>query len=362
MVQRTILFYINQIYDGGAERVIVTLANLFAEDGCRSILLTSFRHSGEYDLSEKVHRISVEGEEKKDGRLRKNFRRITFLRKAVLEYHPDIVVSFMSESIVRALVGTIGLDVKNLISVRANPEVEYKSGIRRFLSRTLYSMTDACVFQTNEAKGWFPRRLQKKSRIIFNPINESFYQVERRPVKGKIVTCGRLSPEKNHKILIGAFYEVQKEFHEVSLEIYGEGVLREELQLYIDSLGISDKVFLRGKTSNVAEVLSQAELFVLSSDTEGLPNALQEALAAGVPCISTDCPSGGPAMLIDDGYNGKLCRPKDTKGLAGCMLELLADKQRREAMGEAARKKARAFASDKVFEDWREYISEVING
>ncbi len=234
-MQRSILFYINQIYDGGAERVMVNLANLFAENGYRSVLLTSFRHGGEYDLSEKVHRLSVEEEEKKDHKLIKNFRRIKFLRKTVKEYHPDIVVSFMTEPIVRMFIATVGLKTKRLISVRNNPGKSYRTGMGWFIGKIIFPMADACVFQTEEAKEWFPLRLQKKSRIIFNPVGDRFYHIERKPVQGKIVTCGRLSPGKNQKMLIEAFFEVQKKYPKISLEIYGEGELRQELQNHIDS-------------------------------------------------------------------------------------------------------------------------------
>lgn len=361
MIQKSILFYINHIYGGGAERQIVNLANLFAENGHKSILLTSFRHSGEYALSEKVHRISIEEEEKRGNNISRNFRRIAFLRKTVVKYHPDMVVSFMTEPIVRTFIATMGVNVKILISVMTDPKRAHKSGIRRFIGKIIFPMADACVFQTQEAKEWFPLRLQKKSKVIFNPVDESFYHVERKPLKGKIVTCGRLTLVKNHKMLIEAFYEVQKKYSEISLEIYGEGELRQELQLYIDSLGISDKAFLRGKTSNVAEVLSQAEIFVLTSDVEGMPNALQEALAAGVPCISTDCPCGGPASLIKDGYNGKLCRPKDKAGLVNCILELFEDRKKMEIMGKTARENAKIFSSKKIYKEWEDYVSQVVS-
>lgn len=359
-MQRSILFYINQIYDGGAERVMVNLANLFAENGYKSVLLTSFCHSGEYDLSEKVHRLSVEDEERKDNKFNKNFRRITFLRKTVKKYDSDIVVSFMTEPNVRMLIATMGLKVKRLISVRNDPRRVHRTGMGWFIGKIIFPMADACVFQTEEAKEWFPLRLQKKSRVIFNPVGDSFYHIERKPMQGRIVTCGRLVVQKNHKMLIEAFYEVQKKYPEVSLEIYGEGELRQELQRHIDNLGISDKAFLRGRTSNVIEILSKAEIFVLPSDYEGMPNALQEALAVGVPCISTDCPCGGPSALIDDGQNGKLCKPKDMMGLVACILELLRDREKMEAIGKAARNKAKMFSSNEIYKEWESYMTEVM--
>lgn len=150
----------------------------------------------------------------------------------------------------------------------------------------------------------------------YNAVKEEFYQVERTPVRGEIVTCGRLTEQKNHKLLIDAFAEVQKIYPFATLKIYGEGVLREKLQNQIDSLNLNEKVFLMGATNDVAKALQTADLFVLSSDYEGMPNALMEAMAAGVPCISTDCPCGGPRELFGEDASDKLVPCNDSAQLA----------------------------------------------
>jgi glycosyltransferase involved in cell wall biosynthesis len=117
-----------------------------------------------------------------------------------------------------------------------------------------------------------------------------------------------------------------------------------------------------GTTDHVEEVLAGAKLFVLSSDYEGMPNALMEALAMGVPSIATDCPCGGPRMLIRDKKNGFLFPVGDRRALAGLLAELLSDEETRERVGEAARVRAKEFHTQKVFSIWEDYVTKIVGG
>lgn len=295
-----ILFYINAIHDGGAERVMINLAKYFSDTRYETILVTSFRDIWEYKIEGNVKRLTLEENEIKQGKIKRNLSRIIKLRDILKKEKPDVAVSFMAEPNFRLLVASLGLNVKTIVSVRNDPNKEYAGRIGNFVGKWLLPLADGCVFQTKEAQKWFPKRLQRKSTIIFNAVKEEFFHIERKPVLGEIVTCGRLEAQKNHKLLIDAFSEVVKEHPYAKLKIYGEGSLRDVLQEQINKLGLQDKAFLMGATNDVAKALQTADLFVLSSDYEGMPNALMEAMAAGVPCISTDCPCGGPRELFKD--------------------------------------------------------------
>lgn len=293
-----ILFYINAIHDGGAERVMINLAKYFSDTGYETILVTSFRDTWEYKIEGNVKRLTLEENEIKQGKIKRNFSRIIKLRDILKKEKPDVAVSFMAEPNFRLLIASLGLNVKTIVSVRNDPNKEYAGKIGKFVGKWILPIADGCVFQTKEAQEWFPERLQRKSTIIFNAVKEEFFHIERKPVAGEIITCGRLEAQKNHKLLIDAFAEVVKEHPYAKLKIYGEGSLRNVLQEQINKLGLQDKAFLMGATNDVAKALQTADLFVLSSDYEGMPNALMEAMAAGVPCISTDCPCGGPRELF----------------------------------------------------------------
>ena len=353
---KKIMFYINAIHDGGAERVMVNLAKYFSENGYDATLVTSFRDTWEYPLAATVRRLTLEEVEIKQSRIKRNFSRIKKLRDLCKSEKPDILISFMEEPNFRAILATRGLPVKTLVSVRNDPNKEYAGKIGQFVGKVLLPMADGCVFQTSDAQKWFPERLQKKSRIIYNAVKEEFYQVERTPVRGEIVTCGRLTEQKNHKLLIDAFAEVQKIYPFATLKIYGEGVLREKLQNQIESLNLNEKVFLMGATNDVAKALQTADLFVLSSDYEGMPNALMEAMAAGVPCISTDCPCGGPRELFGEDASDKLVPCNDSAQLAKAICKVL--ETTKDGMTE--KRHAETFKPDRVNQMWKDYVHNII--
>lgn len=358
----TIMFYINQIYDGGAERVMVYLANAFAEAGYTSVLVTSFRHEGEYQVSKKVIRHSIDRRGGQQGRVSKNVYRIRVLRAICKKYHPQVLLSFMPEPNFRAMFATIGLSTKNIISVRNDPTVEYAGKVRHFLAHHFLVHAAGCVFQNKGEMVWFPKRLQEKSTIIMNPVWDGFFDVERKPRKGLVVSCGRLTEPKNFNLLIEAFSEVSKQIPWAKLHIYGRGELEEELKKRIGKLGLEEVVFLKGQTTDVPKALSEAEVFVLSSNFEGMPNALLEAMTVGVPCISTDCPPGGPREVFEDDKNGVLVPVGDKVALAKAICTLLKDEQKRQELSGNAISKAEDFRGKTVFRQWERYVSAITEG
>lgn len=358
---KKIMFYINAIHDGGAERVMVNLAKYFSENGYDTTLVTSFRDTWEYPVADSVKRLSLEEQEIKQSRLKRNLSRIFKLRKMCKEEKPDILVSFMEEPNFRAILATRGLPVKTLVSVRNDPNKEYAGKLGNFVGKVLLPMADGCVFQTKEAQEWFPQKLQKKSKIIYNAVKEEFYHIERKPNRGEIVTCGRLTEQKNHAMLISAFAEVVEQYPYATLKIYGEGNLRDTLQEQIDAVGLSDKAFLMGATNDVGKALQTADVFVLSSDYEGMPNALMEAMAAGVPCISTDCPCGGPGELLHN-REEILVGVGNSKKFAQQTKKLLADQQQKDIETDYVKLCAENFAPEAVMKCWEHYIKELNTG
>lgn len=356
----TVLFYINAINGGGAERVMVNLANQFSGCSYNVLLVTSYCAEGEYKLGETVKRLSLENIEIKQSRFMRNLSRIQKLRRICKKEKPDIVVTFMSESNFRGLIATKGLKVKNIISVRNVPEREYAGRIRTIVAKHLLPCSDGCVFQTEDAKRWFPKKLRDKSMVIPNAVNPAFYGVKRTPVEKRIVSCGRLTAQKNQALLIQAFAKAEKNIPGAQLFIYGQGELENALKQLVRELGMSGKVFLKGQTNDVAAAIKCADLFVLSSDYEGMPNALMEAMAVGIPCISTDCPCGGPKELIRDGVDGLLVPVGDEKKMGEAMLRVLSDKKFKETMGMNASIRAQMFEPGRIFGEWKNYIDRII--
>lgn len=355
-----IYFYINKLGDGGAERVTANLANQFNAAGHEVAVINTFRYESEYPLDSNITHYYLEQAGTEGNVLKRNIRRIKKLRRILRADKPDVLVSFMREANIRAVIACKGLKTRSVISVRNAPDKEYAGFVSRLLARTLLTSADGCVFQTNDAMGWFPERLQRRSAVIPNAVKQSFFEISRKPVPYRIVTCGRLTKQKNQRIQADAVAALSAKYPEIQLRIYGTGELREELLEHIASLGCGDHVMLMGETSDVEKALSEADAFILTSDHEGMPNALMEALAAGVPCISTDCPCGGPRELIRDGVNGFLIPVGDTGALVGKLDRLFGSREESSEISSEARRMSRDYLPGIVFEKWSGYITSVL--
>lgn len=349
-----ILFFINSIGYGGAERVITNLANQFSAKGHEILFVTSIKKENEYPLSNNIKRIVLI---KKSGRLLKNLSFVKQLRRILKEESPQCAVSFMAESNFRLLVAARGLKIRTIISVRNDPNREYPSLMTKLLAKNLYKKASGIVFQTTQARNWFPKKVIDKSTIILNQVDETFFSIEEEVTNRKdIVAVGRLTEQKNFQSLIMAFSKIVNEVDD-NLYIYGEGKLRDNLLNLIQKLSLQNRVFLMGLSNNIKHEMFNKKLFVLSSLFEGLPNCLMEAMALGLPCIATDCPCGGPYDLLSSITPSVLC--KDTSEIADKMLMFLSDDKILHLLSKQIKHKAEEFRPAKIFNQWSNFI---ING
>ena len=354
-----ILFCIGSMHKGGAERVISNLSNEFIKKNDVSIVPTSL-DAPMYYLDPRITYYALDDNNNNSFLLR-NFKRIKKLRAFLRKYQPDIIVSFLPEPTFRVMIAKKFLNIKTIISVRNDPNVEYDSFFRKLLVKWLYTSADGFVFQTRDAQKWFSLKIQKKSIIIPNPINEDFIC---KPFNGKrektIVTVGRLTEQKNHKLLIDAFYEVHKIYSDYKLKIYGSGELYNQLQKQIKDLNLEKYVFLEGEVNDIKNVMYKAEMFVLSSNYEGMPNALMEAMALGLPCISTNCPIGGPKYLIQNNKNGILIDTNNKEELINKIIFYIENKEISENYGNEANKVCEMLNPKKINNLWRNYIDSIL--
>lgn len=358
------MFYINALSRGGAERVIINLATKFVENGDRVILVTAYIDKHEYIGLKNIERMVLFPEGRKNGlinNLKRQYSLIHRLRNLLKKEKPDIAISALKESNFRLILTTLGLNTKTIISICSDPKHEYPKLTHQLLAKSLYLFASGIVFQTEDAKKYFSKNIQKKSRIIMNQIDSRFFENKFTGESHDIVAVGRLVEAKNFELLIKSYAKIASYTSE-NLYIYGEGSLRERLQHVVDENGLKERVFLPGIIENVAETIRSAKLFVLSSNYEGMPNALLEALALGLPCVATDCPCGGPNMLIEDGVNGLLVPINDEELLAEAIKKILGDEQYARRMGKEAALRASKYNPDIVFEQWSNYVDDVIRG
>lgn len=359
---KKVLFYINTLEYGGAERVISNLCNRFATKGYEVIMATSYHAEPEYPLSENVKRV-VFFENKETKRFKRNIKLIASLRKLIRAEQIDVVVSFMAEPNIRAILASIFLHRhKTVVSIRNDPCKEYSGMVLTCMSKLLFSFADGIVVQTRDAMEWLPKRLRRKATILKNQVADIFFETEASGERHGIFSVGRLEKQKNHNLLIRAFAAIQSTTTE-NLYIIGDGSLRKDLEKQVRSLHLSDRIFLCGTTDHVAETIADAELFVLPSDYEGSPNALIEAMAEGLLCIATDCPCGGPRELIRDGENGFLVSTNDESSLARAITHVFQmTEDRKEQIRRNAKITAAQFRGDYVFDRWEEFLSVVESG
>lgn len=354
-----IIFYIGSILrSGGAERVMTNLVNYFFERGYEVLLITDVSDkegNAEYPINKAIKRITIGGAYKNT--VINNLFRIKRLRKCVKNYRPMLVVSFMGRPNIRMILSTIGLPCKKVISVRNDPNREYGSGIKRLFTNWLFLLANGYVFQTDRVGMYFNKKINKHSIVIANPVNNSFFQ-KKWYGNEKIITCiGRLEAQKNHALLLKAFSEICDDIPEYLLVLCGDGSQKSNLKQKSRELGIEDRIKFIGEIVNIEDILSRTSLFILPSDFEGMPNALMEAMAVGVPCIATDCPVGGPAMLFSKDLSEYLVPCGDDKELASLMLKILTlSENERQKIGEKMKSHAKAFYPEKVYSEWEEYL------
>lgn len=354
-----LLFYIDSLGAGGAQRVMSNLINHYISLNNEVVFVTDYQSMSEsYEVDKKVRRNFLR-DDISGKPIQKNIERTRRLRRLLIGENPDIAVSFLGHPNTRLLLAAIGLRTKVLVSVRNDPNREYgKSKAKRFIFNLLFQRADGVVFQTKDAASYFGKSINKKARVIMNPVSQIFFETEHSVDSKDIITLGRLNVQKNQKLLIEAYYTICSQIND-NLLIYGEGDQQDNLDALIKRLGLHNRVILKGNTAEANKVLSDAKLFVLSSNYEGMPNALMEAMAVGVPCVSTDCPCGGPKVLLNDGA-GILVPVENKNALAQAMLELCKDKTAQQKYSLLAKKNAEKFKPTYILKEWDTYIEQIL--
>lgn len=363
--EKHIAFYIGSLHKGGAERVFVNLAEFFLREGYRVTMVTQYQYPGEeeYALPEGAKRVlsDLNPDEIDNSRIVNFFRRINKLHKIWKKEQPNLVLSCIGKNNFMTVVTTMLTRTRPVVSVVGEAKEEYPSRLMRILANVLFPFASGVILQTERSKFFFSKSVRIKAVILPNSLNPDFikprYAGER---EKRIVAVGRLDANKNHEMMIRAFASLKDKYPEYTLTIYGEGELHGYLEELADKLGISERVFLPGVIPDVAAQIEKAALFLLTSYSEGVSNALIEALATGLPVISTDVPSGGTVELMTDGVNGLIITTGDQQALEKAMDRLLSDPVYAEQLGREAAKIQERLAPERVNRLWQEYFEKIM--
>lgn len=286
---------------------------------------------------------------------------IRSIRSTIKLYKPDIVCCFGSEISVMVTVAMIcQKHTKLILCDRGDPYT--LSFPWKCLCRLAFSHADSCVFQLEKQGQWYGTKVMKKSTVIPNAFLPTGEILPCRANPRKIITSvGRFVYEKRYDVLIQAFSLVHELHPDYRLVLYGDGPYREFYTKLIYSLNLQNYVEMPGYVSDPMDKIRDASVFVLSSLYEGMPNTLIEALALGVPTVSTDCNPGGPDFLTDHGYRGLIVPVNDVDAMFKSICQIIEDPQLAKELSERGPEIISILNKDKIASMWENFFQQIIN-
>lgn len=303
-----VAIYINKGVYGGGQRVLLTLAREFHHRGLNPVVYT--REKG-FDTSLVPCKVVIINTTKG------KFSQIIQFRNSFIKEGIERIIVFGCDTI--CYIATLMANVKYIYSLRVDP---HQVDFNKFTYKYIINHCHKIVFQTRKVQNYFNENVRKRSIVIPNPILDSNLPNISSKREKKIVIVARLSEEKNISMAINAFSKINRNGY--SLHLYGVGEQMDELKTLVSDLRLGNDVIFEGHVTRVIEHIKDAEILLLTSNFEGMPNALIEGLAMGLACITTDFPSGAAYDLIEDGKNGFIVPMNDIEALAR-KLQLLID-------------------------------------
>lgn len=413
-----ILFVIDSLAGGGAERIMSYLVNCLDRDKFKVSLYISLDLKIDYEIPDTINLYSSSNQEfmatdntdydmdllieriakfynfkyytskeiysnkrkEMEKFLGDLYQSIRVLHGIIQREKPDLIVSILVNSNIIVLLNKylFKIDIPICCSDQNTISKEVKSlrypFFYKMLIRHLYRKSDYNIAVSEGAKSDLSKYCglpKNKIITIYNAVDtdkvrrESNEKLENdleeilrdRNTK-KIVTSGRLTEQKNHELLIRAYKKI-KDRSNTKLLIVGQGEKKAELQALANRLGIGDEVLFLGWRKNPFNIIAQCDLFVLSSNWEGLPLVIIEAMSLGTPVISTDCPSG-PREILEDGKYGILVKPKDENKLADAITELISDNELRSKLGELSKLRANDFSLKKMIDSYERLFTKIL--
>lgn len=348
-----LVLIIPTLKQGGAERVMSELANEFVNQGhlVHLILLTQSNDFYNVNTNVRIHRLEFQNKNK----IPKIFLEVSIfykLRKLLKNINPDATLSFMDKYNILTLAASRGLNLKVFVSDRSNPNKIIPQHIL-IGKKIFYRHATGIVAQTSLAKEILEILTKNKNiKVISNPVKEVL--INPNITKENIIfNVGRLIPQKGQKYLIAAFNKISHS--NWKLVILGDGPLRNDLKNQVKELGIEDQVLMPGSVIDVDSWYSKASIFAFSSISEGFPNALLEAMASGLPCVSFDC-DAGPRDIIDHGRNGFVVKLRDVDGLTAILNDLINNEDLRKKIGQNAIAVRDTFEIKKIGKEYLDFF------
>ncbi len=352
---KKICLIVPDLNKGGMERVMSELAYYFTsrQNTFVEMILLTRQSDDFYKIPESVLIHKPGFKFNNQIRFISTIRTLFFLRNNIRRMMPDTVLSFGETYNSFVLLSCLFLNVNIFVSDRSRPDKRW-GFLQEFLRRRLYPRAAGIVSQTNYSKDFLRSETNHKNiSVIPNPVKiiNSDWSVK----ENIILNVGRLINSKRIDLLLYIFSKINNKYWD--LWIVGEDENKEmvELQGLAKELNIADRVKFWGKRNDIEEFYRVARIFAFTSESEGLPNVLLEAMAAGLACISFDC-IAGPRDLITDGYDGYLVKMYDCEEYIEKLDSLISNCDIRNNMSSNARDKAKRFDLEIIGDKFYNFI------
>lgn len=355
-----ILFVNTNIGYGGASKMMATVANACAEK--HDVTFLTFRNAEiKQPLSDKVKFVFDSLFESKIKPL-EMLGQIRALRRYIKRERFDLAVAFLWPSHYMTVLAAKGTKTKVLLSERADPVTRAKNRTCvGYIFESIIRRADAYVFQSDGAANAYPKRCRERGTVIVNALPDVDYPVYAPDEAQKSIVCvARFeNRQKRLDVLVDAFAIFCQTRSDYVLRLVGDGPDEGAIKERVKASGIADKVEFCGARKDVLAILAKSTIFALSADYEGIPNALLEAMAVGVPSVSTDCSPGGARMVVDDGVNGLITPCGDPAKLAEALGRLADDAELRRQFSQNAAVVKTKFAPEKARAAWLEAVERL---
>ncbi len=367
---RKVLFLVSSMAGGGAERVAALLCNAWAARGWQVTLMPTFSGRGgvSYPLAEAVNlHYLADDVEGKTGKVI----RLKALRRHIRHHRPDVIISFLPHVNIAAILAAMGSGVPVIACERTYPPLQNPQLSRSYqiLRRILYPRAALVLVQSEAARNWQIRRSPDiPVQVIPNSVQYPLPQSQNagtsdslRPPNGPFVlSVGRFVPSKRTDLLLATFVRLAPEFPDWNLVLLGEGAQRKALQEQVARAGMQGRVLMPGFVGNLGNWYKAADIYVMTSAYEGMPNTLMEAMAHGLPSVVFDIKTG-PREVTDNGRRAVLL-PDDrhVDRLTEALRRLMADEVKRRKLGHAAKEVREAFSMERILSMWDAALAQAI--
>lgn len=354
-----ILFISATLSFGGAEKMLIFTAEQMANKGHMVHIANLMSTNSVSDYQRQVHPLVKVHQMNETGNLSK-LSMLKSLISLARDIRAEVVIGFTQfPNMYASIIGKV-LRIPSIMSERGDPQrTGLGTGMKGKLILSIINRCSGGVFQTEGARSVYSRRLVKRSTVIPNPIfitgEIPFVPYSER--EKSVVSVGRLDNlQKRYDVMLKAFQLFSEKHPEYVLKLYGRGNDEQQIAKWAEELGIADKVQMMGLTTQPMQDIAGDGMFLITSDYEGISNSLLEAMAVGLPCVSTDHTPGGARMLIQDHENGLLAPVEDAPRLAAAMSEFADDLQLAAKCGESAKDVINRFAPARIIDMWESYI------